>query len=102
MEYRTWVFIAGLVADEQSRWEPFIERLEYDVRDYQPSIGWRGEEAHVVMSFEAADIAGAAAHGVALVADALQTTGLGELYPTRVELEALNGAGSAAAQPALH
>lgn len=86
MEFRAFIAVPGLPVDDESTWEPFIERLERELDGLGPVIGWVDGHAEVVVSTTADDESAAATELYAAVAGQMRAAGLPG-YPTSVQLE---------------
>lgn len=87
VEYRIWVTIPQLPLSAESTWEPFIERFEERHGDLGPVLGWEDGTASVVVSTAAADEAEAARVATDATIDVLHVCGLGDHYPSALEVE---------------
>lgn len=87
MEYRAFLKVPGLEFADESKWQPFIERLERDYADLAPVIGFVEGGAEIIVSMSCPSESEAAQRGVDAVTDCLRASGLGALYPATVEVE---------------
>jgi hypothetical protein len=85
-EYRLWITIPDLPIEGEDRWAPFIDHLERSC-DYGAVLGWDGADARVTLSLAAEDEAAATQAVVDAITVALHETGLGDHYPSAVEVE---------------
>jgi len=90
-EYRIHITVPGLPFKHEARWEPLIEHLERHHEALGPVIGWHAEEtAWITVSTAAESEAAAVRTGVDALVDSLVLAGLGNLYPSEVEAEAID------------
>ncbi len=90
-EYQLHITVPRLHFRHENLWEPLIEHLERSYKELGPVIGWHDEEtAWVVVATEAESEAAAARAAVDAVVDSLVWAGLGRLYPSAVEAEAID------------
>ncbi|MFN8161716.1 MAG: hypothetical protein U0R52_11815 [Solirubrobacterales bacterium] len=74
---------------DEAAWERFIGLLETRHRDLGPVLSWDEEDlAIVTLAVDSDDEAHAAEAAVGAIAGVLNVTGLGNLYPSGVEIEA--------------
>jgi len=89
IEYRLWITIQDLPFEAEERWLPFSEHLESSHPGLGPVFTWSADAMVAIVATTAADEAAAAERGVAVVAQALHASGLGDHYPASVEVEAV-------------
>jgi len=90
MEFRVYITVPNLPVEPDSVWQPLAEALERDHSELGPVIGWHGDDAEVVVSTDADDEAHAAGIATAAVGAALHAAGLGERYPSAIEIEPIS------------
>lgn len=86
-EYRLWITVPGLPLADEDQWERLIDHLEEHHGELGPAIGWDRDVASIVVSLEADSEARAVQGGVDAIAASLHEVGLGDHYPTSVEVE---------------
>ena len=87
MEFRARIEVPGLPVEEESRWQPLIERLESKFGDFGPVLSWEGDSVIVVISTQAVDRGAAARELFGAVAESLNSAGLTDAYPVSLEVE---------------
>jgi hypothetical protein len=88
-EYRLWITVPDLPLADEGRWQPLIAHLEGHYGRLGPVIGWDRDVASIVVALQADSEARAVQEGVDAVAASLHEVGLGDHYPTSVEVEAV-------------
>ena len=86
-EIRARITVPDLPCDDDEQWEPLAEALERDHGEYGPILAWERDDLVAVLSMAATDRAHAAQVLVGVVTDSLHQAGLGDRYPTAIELE---------------
>ena len=86
-EIRARITVPDLPCDDEQQWEPFADALERDHGEFGPILAWERDDLVTVLSMDATDRAHAAQVLVSAVIDSLRRAGLGDRYPTAIELE---------------
>lgn len=93
-EYELWLTIPDLpLVNDEGPWEPLGEILDHDYGEFGPVLTWSGggRDLVVIIGVDAENEAEATRLGVGVVSDALQRAGLGDHYPSAVEVESAEG-----------
>ena len=86
-EIRARITVPDLPCDDEQQWEPFADALERDHGDFGPILAWERDDLVAVLSMDATDRAHGALVLVGAMIDPLHQAGLGDRYPTAIELE---------------
>jgi hypothetical protein len=98
-EYRARVTIPGLPLTADDQHDALMDALVRDAGELGPVMTWTDDQSAtiVILATDAPDEATAAGELLAAVIDSLRSAGLEHLYPTAVELEAVDDREPAAA-----
>ena len=86
-EIRARITVPDLPCDDEQRWEPLADALERDHGAFGPILAWERDDLVTVLSMDATDRAHAVQVLVGAVTDSLHRAGLGDRFPTAIELE---------------
>jgi hypothetical protein len=88
-KFRVWITLSSLPLIAESLWETVIEDLEEHSQALGPILSWdsRANRGLVVFALDSGNKAGAARVSVDAVAESLDSSGQGYVYPARIEVE---------------